>query len=81
MTTHLSSEAWAEVERLYRSGTSAKVLAKRYRIAPGTIHARSCKEKWRETGRRAAKPTQAQRIEQAVSKLETILQRISEAST
>jgi hypothetical protein len=81
MSTHLSDEAWAEVERLYRSGASAKVLAKRYRIASGTIHSRSCKEKWRETCVRAAALTQAERIERAVNKLETILQRMSEAST
>ncbi|TDY23580.1 hypothetical protein B0G81_3962 [Paraburkholderia sp. BL6665CI2N2] len=80
MTTPLSSADWAEIEAEYRAGMPAKVLAQRYSIRPGTIHSRACKKKWRETRVRAAAQTQAERLERAVDRLETILQRVPRAN-
>ncbi|SOE66829.1 Homeodomain-like domain-containing protein [Burkholderia sp. D7] len=75
MATRLSPEAWFHIEDLYRSGLSAKQIAKRYGVSPSTVHHRSALHRWRDTAR-AAKPALAERLEQAVDRLETILKRM-----
>ncbi|MFM0300386.1 hypothetical protein PQQ99_09730 [Paraburkholderia sediminicola] len=80
MSTYLSEEAWAEVERLYRSGASAKMLAKRYGIQPGTIHSRSCNEKWRLTRVRAAAPSKIERLESVAARLESVALKLAEVA-
>jgi uncharacterized protein YjcR len=81
MGVRLSEESWIAVEAAYRTGISAKVLSKRYGVSSSSIHRRSSREKWRNIPVRAAALTQAERLEQAVDRLETIMQRMSEAST
>ncbi|MGF6857337.1 hypothetical protein [Paraburkholderia sp. CI3] len=80
MAIRLSDQAWQEIEVSYRAGSTAKALARHFGISASSIFHRSSAERWRATPRAAATPTQAERIELAVSKLETILQRIVEVS-
>ncbi|WP_322056781.1 hypothetical protein [Paraburkholderia sp. J63] len=70
MGSRLTSEAWAEVERLYRGGESAKVLARRYGVQANTIHHRASKERWRSTRVRAAALSPIERLEAVANRLE-----------
>ncbi|WP_213764033.1 hypothetical protein [Caballeronia sp. dw_19] len=72
MAIRLSPEAWFQIEAEYRAGSTAKQLAKRYGVSPSAIHHRSSVERWRDTPRTAAKPTQSERLERVAARLENV---------
>ncbi|MBC8748523.1 MULTISPECIES: hypothetical protein [Paraburkholderia] len=78
MGVRLSPDTWSQIEADYRAGRPAKRLAKIHGVSASAIFHRSSLERWRDTPRVAAKPTQAERIEQAADRLEAILKRMSE---
>lgn len=79
MGMHLSAEAWRELENEYREGAPAKKLARKYRVSPDTIFARSSRSKWRDSPVRAAEPTSIERFERVAAKLEATAHALAEA--
>lgn len=72
MGVHLSPEAWQELENEYRDGAPAKKLARKYRVSPETIFARSSRKKWRDSPARVAAPIGVERLERVAVRLENV---------
>lgn len=59
MAIRITREAWAVIRSEYEAGATAAELLEKYKsVKPTTIHARACREKWRETAvQRSNKPS------------------------
>ncbi|MFA4893492.1 hypothetical protein [Brevundimonas sp.] len=42
----LSKESWAEIVEAYRNGATARELAVKWRVAPGSVYYHACRDGW-----------------------------------
>ncbi|MDR5809530.1 hypothetical protein [Caballeronia sp. LZ019] len=79
MGKRLTPLEWTAIERQYREGAPAKMLARCYGAAESTIFRRASDERWRAS-RSSQRLSQLDRLERLTVRLENVL-RLAEAKS
>ena len=65
----LSKESWAEIVEAYRNGATARALAVKWKVAPGSVYYHACREGW---GKKTNGDDRARAHAQAVEAAEAV---------